>query len=714
MDSWRIFADEMTYDRKADRFIAKGGVRIQKPGRELTADHVSYDRLTRRAQAEGHVALKAGEDTLMGDRAELDLESGTGTIYQGSAFTQFNHFYIKADVIQKTGPLTYVAQDASITTCDGESPDWKLTCQELEVTVEGYGVAQHAALWGKSLPLLYSPLLVFPAKTKRQSGLLVPEISFSDRKGFDWNQPLFLALKENMDVTFYSRYMSARGAKLGAEFRYIAAAETQHGSMFDFLNDSRRDDGTGRTSKLWGYENDGYLRSNSDRYWLRMKHDQAMGYGVAAKLDLDVVSDQDYLLEFEDGYNGFRSTQDYFLGAYGRGLDDYNQTIRKNQLNLNKIWVQYALNGDLLWYDDVLKRRWEKTDNTLQKLPHIQFHGLKQRVGPAPFYWDLVSEYAYLFRKDGNRGQRGELHPRIYAPISYQHYFTFEPSAGVRETLWYVNRHDDGSEADQAGFNRQIPDVRLDLSTEVQRIFSVRSLGIDALKHAVRPQLVYDFIPEQAQTRYPLFDAFDRIQKQNRLTYSIANTLIARRPLADQGNEIKLPDAYKASQHVYSEFCYFHLSQSYDINAARESSDPKPFSAVTGLLELNPSSQISLRVDWGWDPYTKRFVSHSEALRWADERGDSLLFEFRRAAEISETVCSLGNILFSERWSAYGKYERNLKDGKNVETGLGLRYTSQCWALDIAGMQREKDSIYRFMIHLYGLGQTGTSIAAPH
>ena len=45
-----------------------------------------------------------------------------------------------------------------------------------------------------------------------------------------------------------------------------------------------------------------------------MKQDQAFARGINTRLDIDVVSDQDYLNEFEKGYMGFDQTDRYFNG----------------------------------------------------------------------------------------------------------------------------------------------------------------------------------------------------------------------------------------------------------------------------------------------------------------------------------------------------------------------------------------------------------------
>ena len=213
--------------------------------------------------------------------------------------------------------------------------------------------------------------------------------------------------------------------------------------MFDVLDDSKVDDGQGNSSNDWGYGGDKYLRPNQDRYWFRMKHDQQLPEGFFARLDLDIVSDQDYLREFKSSFGGFNDSDEYFLGEFGRDLDEYNDPVRVNSLNVSKYWNLYSLNAEARWYDDVNKRRHSDTDDTLQKLPYVSFAGLRQPVLGSPFVFDLESEYTYFFREDSFTGHRADIAPRLYLPLRFLEVLAVEPSVGVRETIWYIDDWDD-------------------------------------------------------------------------------------------------------------------------------------------------------------------------------------------------------------------------------------------------------------------------------
>ena len=295
---WHIVADEIGYDDRTNQYIARGNVTITKEGKTLSADYVRFDQKNMEVFAEGHVIMSVGKGLLTGKVLEMDLNTEKGRLYNGTVFLDENHFYIKGDKIEKTGKDTYTAKKASITTCDGDRPAWKITGRKLNVTIEGYGFVNHAALWAKKIPLLYAPFLAFPVKSKRQSGLLFPQFGFSDRKGEEYVQPLYWAINDSSDATFYFHYLRKRGIKLGLEYRYVLDPNSKGTLMLNHLDDEQVDDGSENSSENWGYTDDDTLRPNTDRYWFRMKNDQELPYGFSAKLDLDVVSDQDYLNEF--------------------------------------------------------------------------------------------------------------------------------------------------------------------------------------------------------------------------------------------------------------------------------------------------------------------------------------------------------------------------------------------------------------------------------
>ena len=712
---YHIRADTLRYDDATKTYQARGHVTITRGDQTLKADAVDIDDQSKEAKAWGDVRFFSGKDWLTGSRIQIDLDGGTGTVYQGSLFIQESHFYIRGDEIHKTGKDSYYIKEGRFTTCDGDSPAWEITGKDLRLTAEGYGTAKHLALRAKSIPVLYTPFFVFPAKKKRQTGLLMPQIGDSNRNGFEYTQPFFWAINESSDATFYEYYMADRGLQHGLEYRYMLTPQSKGAAMYDFLYDRQIDDGT---SDFKGFTGDNEDRSNRKRWWFRMKGDQALGAGFNAKLDLDIVSDQDYLREFDKGYTGYEHADRYFLKEFGRELDDRTDTVRLNQLNVNKTWERYSLNTNLRWYDDVILRNNDDPDTTLQALPNIQFDGSKQPLAETPLYFDLQASYDYFWRDSGTTGHRTDMHPRLYYPSTLFNYLDFEPSFGVRETLWQVEKYENEDPAGKDHFeSRTLFDFRADLSTELSRVFNVTAHNVDKIKHAIRPQVVYEYVPVPNQEDYPNFEGIDRIEEKNLVAYSLTNHFTARMHKQPKPGEKDLEGEPEAPsippQYRYDDFCRIKFTQSYDIIEARRSTDGsgkrRPFSDINGEVEFKASRYLDLDGDVLWSPYDGQFKSYNTLLALGNDRGDSALVDYRYTRDRTRSISTQVNVKLLDPFSAYWEYERDLKDGQQIETVVGFKYEPQCWSFNVRYTRdRTIDSReFFFEISLHGLGGIG-------
>ena len=629
---WHIVADQLSYDDQAKVYIAEGDVEITKADKKITADHIRFDHENMQVEASGNIVVTSGEDRIAADSLVFDLDKEQGQLSNSRVYLKRNNFYIWTSELEKTGAETYEAERASVTTCEGEKPDWKITGRDLNVTIEGYGYVYHAAFWVKDIPIFYSPWIGFPVKTKRQTGLLTPLAGVSNRKGYEYSQPFFWAINDSSDATLYWHAMTERGHKIGIEYRYALTPFSKGTTIFDYLEDRCIDTATGdeTSDSKCGYneEGDNIPRTNSERYWFRTKNNQELPGNFNALLDLDIVSDQDYLTEFKRGHTGFLETRRYYNKTFGRDLDEFNDSVRLNRFNINRSWSRFNLNAEVRWYDDVVARTQDDIDDTtVQRLPFIGFTGSKQAAWKTPFLYDLDTSYAHLYREDAptstkyngvTQSHRFDIHPRLYLPLSLGHYLNVEPSLGLRETVWRTQASDTTSQdSDVDDFqHRELYDVGLDLSSEIYRIFKT---GQNRLKHTVTPRVNYSYIPDVDQTAYPRFDSIDRIATENEVTYSFTNLFVLRRPelreMEQQGDE----PAYR-----YHQVARFDIGQSYDFIEAREGDSPEPFSPIAARLDITPERYFKLSATADWSVYDNELVSHNIFTRLSDRRGDSL------------------------------------------------------------------------------------------
>jgi LPS-assembly protein len=326
---------------------------------------------------------------------------------------------------------------------------------------------------------------------------------------------------------------------------------------------------------------------------------------------------------------------------------------------------------------------------------------------------------------DGRRSQRLDVFPRFYLPFNLKPFFTIEPSVGLRGTLWYLDKKEFGPEGDQKFYSRGLYDTRLDLFTELFKVFRPESKTIEAIKHTVRPRIIHTFIPDVDQDDLPNFDAIDRINNQNRLTYSLTNTLTSKTRKAGSFEITRRIDADRATvvdsatDLNYNDFLRFELEQSYDFKEAVENNPDKPFSPLAARLDLFPGKYIALDSTALWSVYDHKFLSYNVGTNIWDNRGDKLSVEYRFTTDSDETVLNEAHSILADlrvkvtdRLRVSTLYEYNFLDNTRIQLGFGFNYKADCWAfdgrvLDKTNVDNTSNLSYEIKIQLFGLGEFG-------
>ncbi|PIE60856.1 MAG: organic solvent tolerance protein OstA [Desulfobacterales bacterium] len=738
--SWDISAFMLTYDNERQLYTAQDDVIITGGKTRLEADYIEFNNVTKTAVAKGNVLFFSGEDTITCDAMQINLQTETGTIQNGTIFIQDGNYYITGEQLRKTGEFTYDALKGTITTCDGDAPDWKISGNDIKVTLDGYGTAAHSTLWVKKMPVFYSPYMVFPVKTTRQTGLLFPAIGHSDRKGVEYEQPLYLALSRNVDATIYGHYMTKRGVKAAGEFRYVLSPKSKGMIVADYFKDRKIGDNT-IVNETYSYDSTP-TRTNTDRYWIRMKLDQDLGYGVTAKLDVDWVSDADYLQEFKNGFTGFNATNNSFRAMFGRNLDGYDDTIRKNSLQINKTWSYCSLSAQAIWYDNIAAKQQSSTmdDMTLQTLPAIEFNASRQQIGTTGLFYTIDSEWRSFYRKEtdsvlGNnkkrselkiRGQRADVLSCLYYPMHLGRFVFFEPYAGVRGTVWhaddftYTDENGTAQNSDNSAF-RGLYEAGAQLSTRLSRTFSIDMDFAKKIKHDIVPRLSYRFIPDTHQDDLPYFDTVDNIEKTNLLNWSLTQTFTAQ-----QINTTATDNKAK----TYKELAWFKLSQNYDIKSDRDGkkANQSPWQALRLKYELNPFKFVNSNGDIALNPYTGQLTEVKVGAALKDNRGDSICtaYHYNVKDDITDSPYTFSRngsktTVNTHAWLTqinlqpltslivYYSHEENLDTWDTIETKAGFKLQKQCWDLIFEGQDVfSSDRAFKFMVRLHGIGEFGT------
>jgi LPS-assembly protein len=680
-----IEADSVAYDGDADTLYAEGKVLITFSGGNLKADAVTFNRSTNKALAEGHVHILSDQDVLEGERVSFDIDAKTGTLNNGKLFIARNHLTIKGEKIEKRGEAVYRLENATVTTCDGEAPDWRLAGSELDLTVGGYGTLKNGRLLARDIPILYTPYFIFPAKTTRQSGLLMPRFSYSrDKNGLDVELPFFWAISESADATFSQRYLEKRGFKEGLEIRYFLDPGSFGTFYGDYLNDHKHITETvGNISRDW--------QEDRNRWSYYFNHETTSADGFSLRSDIRRVSDPWYFRDF--------SSFNYYLDHYAQTGEERFQRVSfrgdeslgslDSTVRLGKDWSLYNLTALARYTDDFAS---PSNDATLQKYPEVTLTGFRQPLSGSPLQFEAVAGYDNFYRREGQKGHLWEMNPILYLPIKLGPAVQLTPSAGFRESIW--QRSDSLTDTGDKHGSREVFQVGALLSTDILRDYDVGGASIEKIRHGIKPEITYSFIPDASQDNAPDFLA--RIPAQNTLTYALTNTLLSR--IREKDGKVG-----------YREMMRFKLAQAYDIREARRDiTDPgpssRPFSDVTLELDLSPLQYLALSARNIYSVNSGAWKQINYDLRASDNRGDSITAGYRYTQDVLEEInLSMKASLTSSLDGIYIlRYDK--LNGTMIESTYGVKYRKQCWFIELSVSNRATDRTIMVNLSLLGMG----------
>jgi LPS-assembly protein len=667
----------------------------------IKADWMVYDMDLGTVKARGNLIIDVGPDKLSAEEGVVNLNQETGTFTNATIIRQYKDMHFEGRVIEKTGDVSYHIEDGWLITCklkEGETPPWSFGAAEADITDGGYAFLKHAVFRIKDIPVLYTPIMILPAKRNRQTGFLFPSVSASDRDGFGMEIPFFINLSPNSDITLYPQYMAKRGFMGGLEGRYVLDRNSKGSFMANFLHDELSDINDPDNDDYYSEGN--FTHTNQDRYWIRGKADQDIG-AWTTRLDLDIVSDRDYLTEFNSGLTGFTMTNNRFLDEFGRSFQNSTEDLRKNSFRALRSWNNgMFLQANVQGINDL---RFEKTmPSPLWKLPEINFSGL------LPLYdsgidlsWN--TDYVYYWRDQGVGAHRFDLFPRITGYIPLSDYLETTFSAGVRDTFYSIQNNGDPDWEDSSTENRFLGDLRAEIGTTMVRDFNITAGSVTGLQHTFRPYVNYRYISDTDQDDLPQFDSVDDVGDQNLITYGLDNFFTLSG--TNQGRSYE------------REYGYIKIRQGYDFSSSQSDT---PWTPLNMRLAYYPLQNLRLIYRMDYDVYGEGFTKHIAEGNYRNSRGD--LFSFDYLYNKNETTYldddgteitgfeKTSSIRASMRvglfyyFSAGYSIERSLEDSKTVAEKFNLIYHPSCWSVELASDYTGGDQKITLMFQLANIG----------
>lgn len=658
----------------------------------INGDWVRLDPTENTVKVRGQAILDSEDEHVTADVADLNLDTHTGTLQHTTIYFPQRSLFLAGENVRKTGELTYYLEDGWVTKCeleDGKAPPWSFGWTSAAITYEGFAHFYNATLRVKDVPVLYSPYFAFSTNRKRKTGLLLPEWSAGGRDGAGLLVPLFVNLSPSSDLTFYAGGYSERGVATGAEFRMVESENSQAIFALNYLKDSLKDSATDE------YKSDGIYRTEENRWWLRGKADHDFGF-MQGRLDLDLVSDRDYLEEFEGGMIGFSETDRQFNTTFGRGFDSETTYVRSNTAQLNKTWSDMALNAEMRVVNDPTDvrstyHRWTLPEVTFSgRLPvarkRVGSTGVREFLEDTDLTWGSI--YGFYWQENDIGGHRLDLAPQLITPLRLSPYLETTATLGVKETFYTVDDNrvtSDGYNSDI--YSRTMQNFGLSTSTIFMRDFLFDSNAYRSLTHMVRPEVSYNYTPTKNQETVPGF--VGTVAAVNSLGYGVRNDFDLLAFLADGSS-------------VTRKFGYLYVTQAYDIREARREDVGgdllRPFSDIAFETGLTPIEKLQLVYKTAWNVYGKGITRYEFTSQYSNDREDSLGLEYRyeRDSPVNQLNMRALINLNQQLWVS-GDISHSFLLDKTSDASLIVFYDPDCWSLEFMATTTPDDD-FRFQM----------------
>jgi LPS-assembly protein len=653
-----------TIKKTGQRIEASGNVVIMGKDITLSANYVVYDTLSEDLWASGNCQLREEQGEIDAETMYYNARRKDVQLENGSVFIYSEPMIISGKSISRYGQDVYAGENIEFTPCLGARPDWSMAASSLEVPLEGYGKARHARFMIRHVPVLYAPYLLYPAKLKRQSGLLFPEFSQSSDYGYRIGIPLYITLGRSSDMTLTPMHLSKRGLLTAAEFRYRLDYEKSGQIYVESLFD--KDGG----EPLDG----GVLDRIPDHRWF-IKANQT---GGPLTWDINLVSHEDYFRDIGSFYGSEQYWKETSIVEDEKNLEDLISRMQ---------WLSFG-NG----FSVSISGQWKQDltvkgdDKTFQELPKIKARMNQRDIGHTPLKYSSEISTVRVYSEDWIEAIKDHAQLEVSWPLSVYPYFTLRPYVKEIYRDTYITDRRDVYENDSYQEHWQERGVSLTTT-----LYSSRFAG--GWYHQMAPGMSWtsksriggNYDAADPADIYPYILSGDDWIKTFDMKLSLDNYI------RDESGKSILD--FNISR-IYS-----YITEDWDNFQTKVRLQP-----VSWFMAKHTNA-------FGREPFRPYATyEHSSEVRLSDDRGDSLYFleEFNRLD--TKSVVAGTRIYLGRGFSARLETEYDYIKRRYDSSRQGISYKSQCWSVDLyrdvqpSDIESPRETTIYLTVNFLGLG----------
>jgi LPS-assembly protein len=570
--------DSLEFDLTTGTITYTNGVTVKYGDARLSARKARLNQDTGDVLAEGDVRLQQQNEVWYGDRIEYNFKSQK--ILASNFKAGQPPFFVKGAALagDQTNEV-YVLADAIVTTDDYAEPGYRIRAGTLSIAPGDYIEAKDAVLYLKNTPVFWFPKWRRSLKRHPNHWVIVP--GYRSKYGpyllttyeWYWNERLSGAI--HLDERF------KRGPGVGPDLNYHLPGFGDGSLRYYYTRDKRPEQvSTGEE-----------IDEDRQRAWFT--HQGTLRTNLTLKAAVRYQSDSQII-------------RDFFETEYREN------TQPSTFVELNQLWSNWSLSL-------LAQPRVNDFQETVERLPDLKLTGLRQQLGPTPFYYESESSLGYFEREfaslDTNQfrfaATRADTFHQLLLPWTLFGWLNITPRAGGRFTYYGEANGPGGitTEEDRTVFN-----TGAEVSFKASHVWTEarsRFWQLNGVRHIVQPSLNYVYVPRPSvrprdlpqfdyelpttqllPITYPDYNSIDSIDTQNVLRLGLQNKLQTKR---EDGVE---------------NFVHWQLYTDWRL---RPRSDQETFADLYSWLDVKPFQWLTVNSELNYDLNQKKWdqVNHS-------------------------------------------------------------------------------------------------------
>lgn len=650
-----------------DTIYADEGVIVYYNDSIIKAKKATYNKKTKLLIFDGEVEMIGYKGTKeYTNHMELQTETEEATFKQLFLAGDNDVWLLTDKAHKKEG--TYDLGRSILSSCDVKDPLWKMVFENsLYDGNKKYMKVYNAKVYLGGIPIFYSPYLAFSTNKERSSGVLFPRIGYTPSEGILYEQPIFWAIQDNMDLEINPQIRTKRSYGLYSTFRFVDSNHSSGVIRGGYFSDqeSYTEEYQLDNDKHFGFEFN-YESSEVFKKYLP----EGMTDGLY--INTTFLNDIDYL-----------NLQKGNLGHFGLRP---RQESRVNYFLYNN---EYYAGLNAKYFIDT---RSDNNDETLQVLPSLQWHKYLTHLVWDNLTYSVDTHINNVTRKVGSTLKQAE----IKIPIEYTtSFFNDFVHLSFSEELYYSKYFFGNGTYENDTFqyynNTQKASLFTDLTKQYDDVIHVIQPSLEYLNPGNENHTPVDFSSLE-QTQKELFsvglpeESFSFDVKQ--YLYDENMKLFFSQRLSQKyypDREYKLSELHNEMQYIWEKWTFY--------NYLIYSHEYKELAGLSSSIELRESAY--------------RFsLGHSYKQNLA-ETGHSV---------VSNDVNFNFAYTYNEKIRLNGGFTYDIDSVTSKQWKVGIGYFRDCWSIDTSIRQdirptsagSEKLNTFYLQLNFIPFGGLGT------